>query len=50
MGMLYGGHHVVANTSWARPNHVQALIEKLLCGGQVHSGQLLYRTQFFGTT
>ena len=36
--MLYGGHHVVANTQWSRPNHGQALIEKLLCGGRFHSG------------
>ena len=41
VGRLYGGHQVVANTSWSRPNCCQALIEKLLCGGHFHSGQLL---------
>ena len=30
VGMLYGGYHVVANTSWSRPNHSQVHIEKLL--------------------
>ena len=33
--MLYGGYHAVANTSWSRPNHSQAHIEKFLCGGQL---------------
>ena len=41
VGMLYVRYHVVANTSWSRPNHSQAHIEKLLCGGHFHSGQLL---------
>ena len=41
VGMLYGGYYAVANTSWSRPNHSQAHIEKLLCGGHFHRGQLL---------
>ena len=49
VGLLHGGYHVVANTLWSWPNHSQAHIEKLLCSGHFHSGQLLQRTQFFGT-
>ena len=35
--MLYGGYHIVANTSWSWSNHGQALTEKFLCGGHFHS-------------
>ena len=44
MGMLYGRYHVVANTLWNQPNHIQVHIEKLLCGGHFHSRQLLWET------
>ena len=33
-----------------QPNHGQTLIEKALYSGKFCSGQLLQRTQFFGTT